>query len=72
MNKLKDVMKKYIDTERSLLDTRREQLQIFEDAVNLQNTDDDILLFIHQARSAENVHKYSSALHILDEYLFQK
>ncbi len=65
-------MKKYIEAERSLLDTRREQLQIFEDAVNLQSTEDDIILFIHQAKSSENVHKYSSALHIMDEYLFQK
>jgi len=65
-------MKKFVEIERANLEVRREQLQILEEAVTSQHTESDIVLFISQAKNTENIHRYGSAMQLMDEYMFMQ
>lgn len=69
MFRLQEFMQKFCALERSVLDVRQQQLQIFEEAVNLQQPEEDIALFIQQCKhSAESVHRFGGALSLLEEF----
>ena len=67
MQKMKECMKKFCELERTTLEVRREQLAIFEEAVSLQQPEEDINLFITQAKHIDQAHRYSSAIRLLED-----
>lgn len=72
MAKLKGSMKKFCESERSLMKVQAEQLNLLEEAISYQEPAEDILLFITQAKQTESTHKYGSAIQLLDEYLYRQ
>lgn len=61
-------MKQFCRLEKQSLEIRQQQLLIYEEAVILQQPEEDIALFITQARQPELTHKFGSALALLEEF----
>lgn len=68
MQKMQRFMKTFCDLEKQVLNSKLQQLQIYEEAVSLQQPEEDIALFITQSRQTELTHKFGSALALLEEF----
>lgn len=72
ISKLKSCMKTFCELERAAITARSELLSSLEGAVNSHNPEEDILLYIHQAKQVELTHKYTNALELMDLHFKQK
>ncbi len=68
MEKVQSLMKRFCELEKKALEARQQQLLIYEESITLQQPEEDIALFITQGRQPELVHKFSSALTLLEEF----
>ncbi|RYH23994.1 hypothetical protein EON65_17220 [archaeon] len=69
MYTLKNTFKSFCDLEKQFLNHRLELLKTLEEAVNMQQPEEDVALYISQAKQAEWTHKYCHALGLLEERL---
>jgi hypothetical protein len=68
MKHVQSLMKKFCALEKQSMEFRLQQLTTFEESVNLQQPEEDIALFIAQCKKSEDIHKFGSALSLLEEY----
>ena len=66
ISKLKICMKNFCELERAAINARSELLTVLEDAINSQNVEDDLSLFISQEKNVELTHKYTNAINLMD------
>jgi hypothetical protein len=72
MDTLKITMKQFCEMEKSFLKAKEEQLLLLEEAITCQESEEDLLLYITQAKQTEHTHKYACAIQMLDEYLYRR
>ncbi len=72
ISKLKVCMKNFCELERTAINARSELLKVLEDAINSQNAEDDLSLFISQEKNTELTHKYTNAVNLMDLHLKKK
>lgn len=68
IRKLNSCMGAFCELERAALSTRSELLTTLEQAIQSQNAEEDMALFIAQERNVELTHKYTYAVGLMESH----